>query len=39
MRASTRARLLVLQTLQPFDNWLRAGHGLVVTKLDGHCNL
>jgi hypothetical protein len=39
MRASMRARLLVFQTLQPFDEWLRAGHGLVVTKRDGHCNL
>ena len=38
-RFDPRAGLPVLQALQPFDKWLLAGHGLVIAKLNGHCNL
>jgi hypothetical protein len=34
-RLDARARLPVLQALQPFDKWLLAGHGLVVAELEG----
>jgi len=38
-RRDARARLPVLQALQPFDKRLLSGRRLVIAKLDGHCNL
>jgi hypothetical protein len=38
-RLDARARRSLFQALQPFDQWLLAGRGLVKAELDGHRNL